>query len=134
MFRVVHLVTVAHQIILVGRVAHVSTVPQHHVVVGVAVGVGADSRHLRRVRRRYLDDGRPRAVVLHRQTEVGRHSHVHSVVTDVETGEGCVRVDASAVDLWDGHRNDCLQLVSRRPLPISMSVIPSEKVCVIERR
>ena len=90
---------VAHQVVLVGRVAHVSAVTQNHVVVRVAVSVSTYSRHPGRIRRWDLDDRRPRSVVLHCQTEVGRHSHVHAVVADVKTGEGCVRVDARTVDL-----------------------------------
>ena len=101
---IVDLVTVANEIVLVGRTTHVDTFLRHEVVVRVAVGVATDASHLRLVRRRDLDDGRPNTVALHHQTEVGRQSHVHAVVANLEAGIGYVRVNAIAVDLRGRYR------------------------------
>ena len=84
---IVDLVTVAHEVVLVRRTTHVGTVLRHEVVVRVAVGVGTDASHLRLVRRRDFDDGRPNTVALHHQTEVGRKSDVHTVVANFKAGE-----------------------------------------------
>ena len=94
--------TVADLVVSVVGGAHVRPVLQNEVVVSVVVGVGADAHHVVLVRRRYLDDARPRTVELDDQTEVGREPHVHSVVADLEAGVDGVGIDTHAVHLNSG--------------------------------